>query len=51
MNLCKVPPQLAIAIRSNIDALVDWPEPCYSSARTRGEHPNDRAQWQDATQA
>jgi hypothetical protein len=51
MNLREVPSQLTIAIRGDVDTLLDWSEPCCGGARSRGEHSDDRAQWQDATQA
>lgn len=51
MNLREVPSQLTVAIRSDVDALTDWSEPSGGGARSRGEHSDDRAQWQDATQA
>jgi hypothetical protein len=44
MNLREVPSQLTIAIRSDVDALLDWQESRYSGARSRGEHSDDRAQ-------
>jgi len=51
MNLREVPSQLTVAIRGDVDALTDWSEPSGGGARSRGEHSDDRAQWQDATQA
>lgn len=51
MDLREVPPQLTIAICCNVDPLLDWSESCCRGARSRGEHSDDRAQWQDATQA
>ncbi len=51
MNFCEVSSQLAIAIRREIDALMDWSESRDSGARSRGEHSNDRAEWEDASHA
>jgi hypothetical protein len=51
MNLREVPSQLSIAIRGDVDALLDWSEPCHSGARSRSENSDDRAYWQDATEA
>ena len=51
MNLREVPSQLTIAIRGDVDTLLDWSKPCCGGARSRGEHSDDRAQWQDAAQA
>jgi hypothetical protein len=51
MNLREVPSQLTITIRGDVDPLLDWAESRCSGARSRGEHPDDRTQWQDATQA
>ena len=51
MNLCEVSSQLAIAVRRNVDTFMDWSESRDSGTRSRDEHSNDRAEWEDASRA